>query len=304
MILERSLTPAESDRIVGLEVGGVLLDKTPVGVEPIGVSFERNTGLIGASHPILTTDVVVGPRSPATLPPCFVMRADLLDDGVEYGIDLFDWGGFDDYTADGNRGTPMHWITPEDPDRWAMVQGSSDDPFDDALELISDSNQPVTARFAARINVSQHKIYDTDQGRPADAPPSYSITFDAKRERGEAPSLRFVVYNVDDSDPTSDPESLELRDVEIPFDLPDDSDWHSITLELPPELLTPANGLEAEAAMMYVQMPASFRGKFAVDNVRVYEWRPAPPTEIEMWTEADAFRGDEVGSTPVTLSGC
>ncbi len=231
MILERSLTPAESDRIVGLEVGGVLLDEAADGVEPVGVSFERNTGVVGRSHPVLTTDVVVGPRSPATLPPCFVMRADLLDDGVEYGIDLFDWGGFDDFTADGDRGRPMHWITPADPDRWAMVQGSSDDPFDDALELISDSNKPVTARFAARINVSRHKIYDTDEGRPADAPPSYSITFDAKRERGESPSLRFVVYNVDDSDPTSDPESLELRDVEIPFDLPDDSEWHSITLE-------------------------------------------------------------------------
>ena len=166
----RSAAPAESERIEALQVGGVLVETQPPGMEPATVRFERNSGVVELDRRSVTSDVVVGATEPATLPPCLLLRADELPDGVEYGLDLFRWGGFDDNTADGDRGAPMHWVTPESPDRWSLVQGPTDDPNDDALELITDANEPVSTRFVARVGVTEHRLYDTDDGRPADAP--------------------------------------------------------------------------------------------------------------------------------------
>ena len=126
----------------------------------------------------------------------------------------------------------MHWVTPESSDRWSLVQGPTDDPNDDALELVTDANEPVSTRFVARVGIAEHRLYDTDDGRPADAAPSYTISLDALRERGEEPELRLVVYTVDDEDPTSDPESTVIRDVEIPLPVTDGDGWNPMTIEL------------------------------------------------------------------------
>ncbi len=300
----RSAAPAESERIEVLQVGGVLVETQPPGVEPATVRFERNSGVVELDRRSVTSDVVVGATEPATLPPCLLLRADQLPDGVEYGLDLFRWGGFDDNTADGDRGAPMHWVTPESPDRWSLVQGPTDDPNDDALELITDANEPVSTRFVARVGVTEHRLYDTDDGRPADAPPSYTISLDARRERGEEPELRLVVYTVDDEDPTSDPESTVIRDVDIPLPVADGEGWTPITIELPADTFAPVDGKTADAALLYVVTPPAFRGLLAIDNVRIYEWRGVPPTQIEMWTEVDAIRAPEAGTYRITVSGC
>ena len=232
LIDARSAAPAESERIEAFQVGGVLVETQPRGMERATVRFERNSGVVELDRRSITSDVVVGASEPATLPPCLLLRADELPDGVEYGVDLFRWGGFDDNTADGDRGEPMHWVTPESSDRWSLVQGPTDDPNDDALELVTDANEPVSARFVARVGIAEHRLYDTDDGRPADAAPSYTISLDALRERGEEPELRLVVYTVDDEDPTSDPESTVIRDVEIPLPVTDGDGWNPMTIEL------------------------------------------------------------------------
>jgi poly-gamma-glutamate capsule biosynthesis protein CapA/YwtB (metallophosphatase superfamily) len=300
----RSAAPAESERIEALQVGGVLVETQPPGMERATVRFERNSGVVETDRASVTSDVIVGATEPATLPPCLLLRADELPDGVEYGLDLFRWGGFDDNTADGDRGAPMHWVTPESTDRWSLVQGPTDDPNDDALELITDANEPVSARFVARVGVIEHRLYDTDDGRPADASPSYTISLDARRQRGEEPELRLVVYTVDDEDPTSDPESTVIRDVEFPLPVADGDGWTPITIDLPADLFTPVGGKTADAALLYVVTPPAFRGLLAIDNVRIYEWRGMPPTAIEMWTELDAIRAAEPGTYRITVSGC
>ena len=38
------------------------------------------------------------------------LRADLLPAGIEYGTNLFPWGGFDDIAADGERVSPAQWV--------------------------------------------------------------------------------------------------------------------------------------------------------------------------------------------------
>ena len=72
----------------------------------------------------------------------------------------------------------------------------------------------------------------------------------------------------------------------------------------PPTSFAPVDGKPADAALLYVVTPPAFRGLLAIDNVRIYEWRGAPPTAIELWTEVDAIRATEPGTYPITVSGC
>ena len=116
--------------------------------------------------------------------------------------------------------------------------------------------------------------------------------------------MRLVVYTVDDEDPTSDPESTVIRDVELPLPVADGDGWTPITIDLPADLFTPSDGKPADAALLYVITPPAFRGVLAIDNVRIYEWRGVPPTGIEMWTEVDAIRAAEPGTYRITVSGC
>ena len=48
----------------------------------------------------------------------------------------------------------------------------------------------------------------------------------------------------------------------------------------------------------------AFRGKVAIDNFRLLEWRPAPVATLPMWTEVDALRAAESQRFEVTVSGC
>ena len=198
----RSAAPAESERIEALQVGGVLVETQPPGTERATVRFERNSGVVELDRRSVTSDVVVGATEPATLPPCLLLRADELPDGVEYGLDLFRWGGFDDNTADGDRG---------DADalghaRVTAIAGRSCRVRPTIPTTTRSSSSPTPTNRSARASWPGSASPSTGcttptTGRPADAPPSYTISLDARRERGEEPELRLVVYTVDDEDP-------------------------------------------------------------------------------------------------------
>jgi poly-gamma-glutamate capsule biosynthesis protein CapA/YwtB (metallophosphatase superfamily) len=300
----RSALPAESERIVGFEVGSVLVDEALDGVETATVGFERNSGVIrrGVSEESVT--LTAGPIGSATLPACLVVRADELPSGIEYGLDLFDWGRFDDMMADGERGVPMHWVVPESVTSWALVQGKSPDPSDDALQIITDANRTVATRFVARVSFAEHRLYDTDSGRPADTTPTYTLEFDAKRERGESAFARINMYDVDDADPTSDPTSTLLRTVDVPLAIDESDEWSRYVIPLTPDLFAERDGLSADAAMISLVVEPAFRGRFTFDDVRVMEWRGSPSTSLPLWTEVDALRSPDVRSFAVSVSGC
>jgi poly-gamma-glutamate capsule biosynthesis protein CapA/YwtB (metallophosphatase superfamily) len=300
----RSALPAESERIVGFEVGSVLIDDEAPGVETAAVDFERNSGAIRRRRPDASVSLTAGPLASATLPPCLALRADGLPNGIEYGVDLFDWGGFDDVTADGSRGSPMHWVVPSSISSWSLVQGNSPDPSDDALELISDANRRIFARFVARVSIAEHRLYDTDSGRPADTAPTYTLEFDARRSRGENALARIDVYDVDDADPTSDPTSTLFRSVEVPLEIDESEEWSRHVVPLDDEIFAPDGDLTADAAMVTLIVEPAFRGRFTFDDVRMMEWRGAPLTELPLWAEVDALRADVVQSFDVSVSGC
>ena len=300
----RSALPAESERIADFLVGGVLLSEIGEGVELGTVDFERNSGVIERGRSEDTVVLQAGPLETASVPPCLTLRADQLPLGVEYGVDLFGWGRFDDMTADDERGAPMHWVVPEMIDDWTMTQGASPDPHDDAFQLVTDANRSVFVRFAARSKLADHRLFDSDQGRPADGPPSYTLEFDTRADRAEGVVARLDVYDVFDVDPTSDPTSNLIRSVGVPFDLETDGKWRSHVITLDPSTFAPTGDMTADAVMITITAEPSFRGTVAIDNFRLLEWRPAPQTVLPMWTEVDALRAAEAQRFEVSVSGC
>ena len=304
MLAARSRRGAESGRVSSLDVTTIQLESLADGLTPAGIQLDRNTGLITAQPTSELTQMTVGPSGPATLPPCLTLRTNDLPTGVEYGLDLLTWGAIDDGTADRARGVPMHWQFPGNPDQWNVVQGASPDAFDDAIMLLSNANQKTSLRNLSLVPTPKHEIWLPDESAPADAAPSYSVSVDLRRVRGEQPVLRLAMYRVADEDLTRRPESTKLREITLPLTVPDDDEWHRLTVEIDPGSFEPVEATPVDAVFIYIETPPAFRGSLAVDNLRLYQWRPAPATGIALWSEADALRSDTDQTFEVATSGC
>ncbi len=307
MIDERSALPAVAERVDELEVGSVLRSPAPgVGqlISPASLRLQRNTGLIVNDRLERQQLVTAGADGTGALATCTIVRSDTLPDGTELGVDLYGWGRFDDDTADGRRELPMHWTVPDDEDRWTRTAGRTLDPLDDAIELLTDTERVTTMRLLARISLAEHRLFDR-RNQPVDPTPHLEITMDVKRSRGEQPSLRFVTFDFEDSDPTVEPTTTRMREIELPIDVPSDDRWHTVSIPLPDDLFAPdVAGHQANAATLLIDTPPALRGRLAVDNLRILEWRGAPSTEAPAWIAADVVRSSDGADVELTVSGC
>ena len=144
----------------------------------------------------------------------------------------------------------------------------------------------------ARIDISRHRRYDTD-GRPVDGTASYEVALDVKRDRGEPPSLRFVTFDFDDTDPTADPDTHRLLERSFVLDAPADGAWHRVSIDLPADLFADgADGKRPNVATLLVDVPPSLLGTVAIDNVQIIEWRGPIVTDVPAWVDADVVRGE------------
>ncbi len=304
---ERSALPAVADRVDGLEVGTELRPTTSDVadlVSPASLRFQRNSGLIVKDRLQRVQLVSVDRDGLGVLNSCAVVRSDRLPANAELGVDLYGWGRFDDDTADGTRELPMHWAVPDDPDRWARTAGRTLDPLDDAIELLTDTERVTTMRLLARIDLAEHRLFNR-HGDPIDAPPRLEIRMDVKRSRGERPSMRFVTFDFEDSDPTVAPKTTRLREFLLPIEVADDDEWHSISVPLPDDLFAPdADGHQANTATLLIDTPPALRGRLAVDNLRIIEWRGPPDTGRAAWVAADLLHTPTARYVELTVSGC
>jgi hypothetical protein len=230
--------------------------------------------------------------------------ASSLPDGVEYGLDLFGWGAFDDVTADGERSQPTHWsVNSRSEGEPLLVEGRSGAPDDDALQIIAEANLGASARFVSRVPIREHRWFDSD-GDPVDRPPRRELTFDLQRSLGADPSFEIQVFHVADEDPTSDPESIALRAETV--GLPSRSGvWTAQRVPLDPGLFAPGDdGLSADAAMVIFRAEPDILQTVLLDNVRFMEWRAAPRSDLPIWVEADAIRADTDRVVAITATGC
>jgi poly-gamma-glutamate capsule biosynthesis protein CapA/YwtB (metallophosphatase superfamily) len=298
----RSALRAETQRVASQTVSQVL-EADPEGVEQATVTFERGSGIVGRGRRVATTTITAAPGTPAVLPSCALVRVDELAPGVEFGIDLVDWGRFNDDLDDGAVTSTFPWVLPPSPDRWTIRRGASGDDFDDAVELISDANDEVTLRMIARITTKTNRLLDLDR-QPLDGAARFSIELDVLRERGEVPQARLGVDNFVDTDPTVEPVSTRLREVIVPLDVPADGAWHSLSIDLPPETFAAEDGKGANAALLAFDVPPAFRARVALDNVEIVEWREGALFPDGIWMEADRIRAPEAGTFDVQVSGC
>lgn len=307
LIDTRSAMPGVSTRYESLDVGvAVGPDPAAGDAVPVTMAFERNSGRILPPSPrggrVVTLSLAAGEATP--LPACQSIDSTTIPDGVEYGVDLFGYGAFDDITADGEREAPAQWVVDSRSEgEPILVAGPSGAPTDDALQIIAEANLGATARFVSRVPIEQHRWFDT-AGEPLDAPPSRTLEFDVFRTLGADPSVEIDVYHVADEDPTSDPESALLRELGVPVRV-DADEWVRQTIPLDDDLFLPSDdGLSADAAMVLFRAEPDILQTVRLDNVRVMEWRAAPGGELPIWVEADALRSDRDQVVTVTATGC
>ena len=313
----RTAQPATSARIEELSVGSVLDSRAqniPFGTAasyPQGefdrsaaVVFDRNSGLITRERSSQVETIETTDPFGTGLKACALVRTDNLEPGVSVGTDLFDWGDFDRSTAQ-VRPTrfPVNWLVSKDSERWAYDIGSSGTEFDRAFTLFSDTDTTTTVRVGARMDIDAHRLFDRD-GEPLDAPATYEIALDAKRIRGEMPKIRLVSFDFDDTDPTVDPESTRLHEVELDVPVPADGRWHRITIEVPSTLFGSAEtGDVPNSTTMLIDTPPALRGELTIDNVMFIEWRGTTASDIATWVEGDLIRSDDSEAT-IEASGC
>lgn len=152
----------------------------------------------------------------------------------------------------------------------------------------------VSARMTARIPLPEHRLYADAEGLvPLDGDASYSIRLLARYDGWDPrPSLRVAVYHFDDLDPTEDPESTLLREVELPLELAPGG-TQVLRVELDDTVLAPLGELRANALLLYVSLdpPSVFDTWLWVDDVELIEWRDGA-AEPPGWAAIDWLRGD------------
>jgi poly-gamma-glutamate capsule biosynthesis protein CapA/YwtB (metallophosphatase superfamily) len=302
----RSALPGISDRVDGLEIGVVFDDQEVADAVPADVVLERNSGRIQPTtgNRGSPDEVELDAGDVVAFGTCHTVRADQLPSGVQYGVDLWAWGAFDDVAADGERVDAAQWVVRTRSERSSLVGGRSGAATDDALELVAEANLDASARFVSRAQVKEHRWFDAG-GDPVDATPSYTLEFDVRRTSGKNGVVRFDVYDVKDVDPTSDPESTILRSVELPFQIQRSNRWTHIVLGIDPSVFAPdARGETADATLLTFKIPKAVYQEYTFDNVRLMEWRGAPSGDRPIWVPADAIRSDRDITLTVTAAGC
>jgi hypothetical protein len=233
------------------------------------------------------------------VPPVGLVRrrlADVAPAGVWVGWEALGTGTFEDLDADEDAGDVRAWT-------WSSgdVRLQDLEPYGgfQAIELVRgpDNEEVVQARTTARINLNPHRLYaDADGAVALDGEATFSVVLSAwasgELDRG---SVRLTMYHFDDTDPTAEPESVYLRDVDLPFVLDKPRAWSRVELELPPGALDPVDGLSANAALVYVRVspPEATTTAVRFDDVSVVEWRPADE-EPEGYAAIDWIRAPGV----------
>lgn len=304
---ERSVLPLHSERVQGV-VRNVVAEPadgtSPLRLTRVGSSARIERG--AADTRALVLDLAEGAVTDLVLPVLTRSRgpgAAALD-GVLLGRDLLEWGRFEDSVADGESRGGTHW---EVDGRDEAVRVADELPSGVRclhLERTARNSHRVLSRLVARIPIPRHRLFRKEDGaaQPADGMPRYSARLWARLAGTGQPLLRLDVYHFDDSDPTRNPESDLLRSVEIPFELPGEGEWYEVVADIDSTAFSEADGLEANAVLLYVGLapPKGGTSMLQLDDVQFLEWRTAMELPDAFYA-VDAVRSDEPGGVAITL---
>lgn len=263
---DRSVLDATAQRGVDLGVRTVLRSRAADAQAP-GFVFEHNTAR-------LTEGLEDAPATRVEVPEegIRVLNAPIVSlvptKGVELGRSLFGLGHFDDVDADGDDMDTPGW-TWDSSDIRLSTSGSL------LLTRQGGNTDRVSARSIARVPILPHRLYQDAEGvQPLDGDARFAVRI-RYRVRGEQElgAVRLALYYFDDLNPTEDPESTLLREVEL--SLPKAATWQEVELPLSAEMLAPVDGQTPNAALLYVSLspPNTWKTTLEIDWLDVVEWR-------------------------------
>lgn len=210
--------------------------------------------------------------------------------GFELGRGLDVFGQFEDMDGDTDDGDVPGWTwTSPDIEVVGGLFGR-----DHALALRRDraNEERVSARMTARIPLPAHRVWaDRDGEQALDGDASYSVVLRADRRGASAlGSVRLAMYHFDDLNPTEEPVSALLREVELPF-TPTRGE-ETVVLDLPRSAFAPVDGVVPNAVLLYVALhpPNTGGTELRVWDVSLVEWRGASGG-YEGFVAADWVRG-------------
>ena len=294
----RSALAAYSDRIEPRIIGSII-DTHMAGNAVL--SDTGTTGQIIDARDSSTVAYHLDPAGIVTLPPCVLVRTGTFqqqpssDTAVEVGVDLMQWGDIDDTTANDDSRGGTQWVLTGN----ATVEVDGGNQF---LRLAPTKARGVSVRQIARSSTPLHKLYDS-AAQPVDGEPNYTVHVRVRGAQDEQATLRIAVYDVDDTDPTTEPVSTLLHETPIPLSVKKSTQWTDLDIDVTSELSAPEAGVRPNAALLYVELPRG-SARIDIDEMRLMEWRDLSAVPANVWVAADALRGAPAATIDLEQSGC
>src|SRR4051794_16315496 len=290
LVNARSAITAYSDRIEPRVIGSVIDPQTPANAT---ISSNGMTGEISRTGESTSVSYQLDADGRVALPPCALVRSDSIDG--EIGFDLLQWGDIDDVTADNSTVGAAQWSLTGNVS--TVVEGPGQ-----FLRLSPSRVLGASARPIARSTTPLHRWFDA-KFDPVDGVPTYSVHVRTRGKGVTGATMRLAVYDVDDTDPTTEPVSTLLHQTTVPLAVSDITKWTDLDMDVSTFVNQKVGSLRPNAVLLYISVP---KGSTAldVDDVRLTEWRDLSLVPGGVWIAADDLRGSPGATISVEQSGC
>src|SRR3954447_1258394 len=290
LVNARSAITAYSDRIEPRVIGSVIEPETPANAT---VSSNGMTGEITQIRKSAPVSYQLDGDGTVALPSCAMVRSDSVDG--EVGFDLLQWGDIDDVTADNSTVGAAQWSLTGNVS--TVVEGPGQ-----FLRLSPSRVRGASARPIARSTTPLHRWFDAKLD-PVDGSPTYSVHMRTRGKQVTGATMRLAVYDVDDTDPTTEPVSTLLDQTTVPLAVAGSTEWTDLDMDVSSLVNQKVGSLRPNAVLLYISVP---KGSTAldVDDVRLTEWRDLSLVPGGVWIAADDLRGSPGATISVEQSGC
>ncbi|MEM9493749.1 MAG: hypothetical protein AAGC55_31675, partial [Myxococcota bacterium] len=306
---ERSIASAYADRDFRRDVRPFVLEQEEPDSRSAHVRMRHHDAVITTEAPATeTVRISVDPGQTVPIEFDGLIHGQAGGATLDIGRDLFGWGHFEDFLADGVAANDAQWSIPA---------GGENDPLV-RIDASSGSGQgyiqlrrhdglsgETFVRPVARIPMPEYRIYynDSNNAIPAQGEASYSIRMRARLSGKGQAYLQLRLYNFDDTNPTEDPTTDEVGTIELPIPIDSNDEWQFTEIEVPTEALT-SGDLRANVVLVYLRFTPPDEGEsvLSFDDFAFIEWRSAEEMN-DHFGAYDFFRNQWVNTIDIEVAG-
>ena len=290
LVNSRSALTAYSDRIEPRVIGSIIDSHLPGNAV---ISDTGMTGEITQTRDSTQVGYQLDDAGRVALPPCAMVRTGTFDG--EVGFDLLQWGDINDNTADGENGGVTQLTLTGNVISEVVEQNRY-------LRLAPTRVRGSSVRPIARSATPLHRWFDS-KFNPVDSEPSYTLQLRTRGTGVVGAFLRVAAYDVDDTDPTTEPVSTLIHETEVNLPPQDSPDWRDVDIDLSSLINAKVGSVRPNAVLVYIIVPKG-SPPLDIDDVRLMEWRDLRGVPDGVWLAADAVRGSPRAEVTVEQSGC